>query len=81
VPEFWLLREIFRILLVLFYVFALPVILAKAWLKTYYLKLGPPRYRHRLPVPHDDVPADQDAASLGHNLKSHRRHPGILFNI
>jgi hypothetical protein len=43
-PEFWLLREIFGILLVLFYVFALPVILAKAWLKTYYLKLGPPRY-------------------------------------
>jgi hypothetical protein len=28
-------REIFGILLVLFYVFALPVILAKAWLKTY----------------------------------------------
>jgi len=43
-PEFWLLREIFGILLVLFYVFALPVILAKAWLKTYYIKLGPPRY-------------------------------------
>ena len=43
-PEFWLLREIFGILLVLFYVFALPVILAKAWLKTYYVKLGPPRY-------------------------------------
>ncbi len=43
-PEFWLLREVFGILLVLFYVFALPVILAKAWLKTYYVKLGPPRY-------------------------------------
>src|SRR6476646_7158179 len=43
-PEFWLLREIFGILLVLFYVFALPVILAKAWLKTYYVKLGAPRY-------------------------------------
>ena len=43
-PEFWLVREIFGILLVLFYVFALPVILAKAWFKTFYLKLGPPRY-------------------------------------
>jgi hypothetical protein len=43
-PEFWLLREIFGILLVLFYVFALPVILAKAWFKAYYVKLGPPRY-------------------------------------
>src|SRR4030081_1700191 len=41
-PEFWLLREIFGILLVLFYVFALPVILAKTWLKLYYAKLGPP---------------------------------------
>src|SRR3954471_5313880 len=43
-PQFWLLREIFGILFVLFYVFALPVILAKSWLKAYYLKLGPPRY-------------------------------------
>jgi cytochrome b/b6/petD-like protein len=43
-PEFWLVREIFGILFVLFYVFALPVILAKAWLKAYYVKLGPPRY-------------------------------------
>ena len=43
-PEFWLVREIFGILLVLFYVFALPVLLAKAWLKTYYVKLGPSRY-------------------------------------
>src|ERR1700704_1199286 len=39
-----LVREMFGILLVLIYVFALPVILAKAWLKTYYAKLGPPRY-------------------------------------
>src|SRR5499427_4898197 len=43
-PEFWLLREIFGILLVLFYVFALPVILAKGLFKAYYAKLGPPRY-------------------------------------
>ena len=27
-----------------FYVFALPVILAKAWFKSYYEKLGAPRY-------------------------------------
>jgi len=30
--------------LVIFYVFALPVILAKAWFKTYYEKMGAPRY-------------------------------------
>jgi Cytochrome b(C-terminal)/b6/petD len=43
-PEFWLLREIFGILFVLFYVFALPVILAKTLFKAYYGKLGAPRY-------------------------------------
>ena len=34
------MREIFGILLVLFYVFALPVILAKRLFKAYYEKLG-----------------------------------------
>jgi len=43
-PTFWLVREIVGILLVLFYVFALPVLLAKLWFKTYYEKLGAPRY-------------------------------------
>src|SRR2546425_7251702 len=43
-PTFWLTREIFGILLVLFYVFALPVILGKTWFKGYYQKLGAPRY-------------------------------------
>jgi hypothetical protein len=43
-PSAWYIREIFGILLVIFYVFALPVILAKAWFKTYYDKLGAPRY-------------------------------------
>ena len=43
-PSFWLVREIVGILLVLFYVFALPVILAKAWFKGYYEKLGAARY-------------------------------------
>src|SRR3954462_1146965 len=43
-PTGWFLREIFGIVLVLFYVFALPVLLAKAWFKTYYEKLGGPRY-------------------------------------
>jgi hypothetical protein len=43
-PANWFLREIFGMVFVLFYVFALPVILAKAWLKTYYDKLGAPRY-------------------------------------
>src|SRR5437588_2421135 len=43
-PQLWFVREIFGILLVLFYVFALPVILAKGVFKTYYEKLGAPRY-------------------------------------
>ena len=43
-PTFWLIRELPGILLVLFYVFALPVILSKNIFKTYYAKLGPPRY-------------------------------------
>jgi hypothetical protein len=38
------LREIFGVILVLFYVFALPVLLAKAWFKGYYEKLGAGRY-------------------------------------
>ncbi|HEY7289269.1 MAG TPA: hypothetical protein VH583_05475 [Vicinamibacterales bacterium] len=43
-PTFWLVREIFGIVIVVFYVFALPVLLAKLWFKTYYEKLGAPRY-------------------------------------
>src|SRR5438067_1168742 len=43
-PSAWYVREIFGIVLVIFYVFALPVILAKTWLKMYYEKMGAPRY-------------------------------------
>jgi hypothetical protein len=43
-PSFWLVREMFGILLVLVYVFALPVILAKGIFKTYFEKLGAARY-------------------------------------
>jgi hypothetical protein len=43
-PGNWFVREIVGILLVLFYILALPVILAKGLLKAYYAKLGPPRY-------------------------------------
>src|SRR5438067_6421788 len=39
-----LIREIFGILLVVFYVFVLPVVLAKGLFKIYYEKLGPARY-------------------------------------
>jgi Cytochrome b(C-terminal)/b6/petD len=44
VPSFWLIREIFGIVLVIFYVFALPVILARGLFKGYHEKLGAPRY-------------------------------------
>ncbi len=43
-PSAWIVRELPGILLVLFYIFALPVILAKSVFKTYYEKLGPPRF-------------------------------------
>jgi hypothetical protein len=43
-PANWFVREIFGILVVLAYVFWLPVFLAKRWFKGYYEKLGPPRY-------------------------------------
>jgi cytochrome b/b6/petD-like protein len=43
-PSNWFVREIFGILLVLFYVFALPGILAKIAFKSYYEKLGATRY-------------------------------------
>ena len=43
-PTNWFIREIVGILFVLFYVFALPVLLAKTWFKVYYEKLGAPRY-------------------------------------
>ncbi len=43
-PQQWYIREIFGIVLVLFYVFVLPVLLARAWFKGYYEKLGAPRY-------------------------------------
>jgi hypothetical protein len=43
-PSNWFVREIFGILLVLVYVFVLPVVLAKASFKRYYDQLGAPRY-------------------------------------
>jgi hypothetical protein len=43
-PSFWLIRELPGILFVLFYVFALPVILGRTLLKAYYGKLGAPRF-------------------------------------
>jgi hypothetical protein len=43
-PSQWYVREIFGILFVLFYIFALPGLLGKLWFKRYYEKLGGPRY-------------------------------------
>ena len=44
-PSNWLLRESFGIVLVLGYLVALPVLLAKTrWFKRFYDKMGPPRY-------------------------------------
>jgi Cytochrome b(C-terminal)/b6/petD len=43
-PGNWLIREIFGILFTLFYVFVLPIVLAKTLFKSYLEKLGAPRY-------------------------------------
>ena len=43
-PTNWFIREIFGILLVLAYVFVLPVVLARSVFRSYYDKLGAPRY-------------------------------------
>jgi len=43
-PTQWYLREIFGMILVLFYVIGLPILLAKTWFKGYYEKLGASRY-------------------------------------
>ena len=43
-PKFWLLREAFGIVLVLVYLFVLPVVLAKSAFKVYYEKMGSTRY-------------------------------------
>src|SRR5438093_5326587 len=43
-PSFWLTREIFGILLVLAYVFVMPVLLARTVFKDYYAKMGPGRF-------------------------------------
>jgi hypothetical protein len=43
-PQNWLIRESFGLLLVLLYVFALPVLLARMWFKGFLEKMGPARY-------------------------------------
>jgi len=43
-PANWFVREIFGIILVLLYVFVVPVFLGKSVFKAYYEKLGGPRY-------------------------------------
>jgi len=43
-PSQWFVREIFGIVFVLFYIFALPPLLGRLWFKSYYEKLGGPRY-------------------------------------
>jgi len=43
-PDFWLIREFFGIVLTLFYIAVLPVLLAKTVLKRYFDKLGSTRF-------------------------------------
>lgn len=43
-PKFWLLREVFGILILLAYFIVTPAVLARTWLKNTYKKLDPVRY-------------------------------------
>jgi hypothetical protein len=81
-PTNWLVREIFGIVLVLAYVFALPVILAKGVFKAYYEKLGGPRYYVTvfLFLMMMSLPAKMLARWI-FNLKYIVAIPEIFFNI
>ena len=64
-PTNWFVREIFGILLVLVYVFVLPVVLAKTVFRSVLREDGRRALLcRRVPVPDDDVAADQDAAAV-----------------
>ena len=81
-PTNWLVREIFGIVLVLAYVFALPVILARGVFKAYYEKLGGPRYYVTvfLFLMMMSLPAKMLARWI-FNLKYIVAIPEIFFNI
>ncbi len=79
-PSNWFIREIFGILLVLAYVFALPVLLARGVFKHYYEKLGRTALlRVGVSVSDDDVVADQDAPALDLQPEVHRRDSGVFL--
>src|SRR5262247_861316 len=81
-PTNWLVREIFGILLVLAYVFALPVILAKGVFKSYFQKLGASRFYVTvfLFLMMMSLPAKMLARWI-FNLKYIVAIPEIFFNI
>jgi len=81
-PSLWIVRELPGILLVLFYVFVLPVILARTAFKAYYAKLGPARFYVSvfLFLSMMSLPAKMLARWI-FNLKYVVAIPEIFFNI
>ena len=81
-PTNWMIREIFGILLVLAYVFVLPVLLAKSVFKTYFEKLGAARFYVTvfLFLMMMSLPAKMLARWI-FNLKYIVAIPEIFFNI
>src|SRR5262249_48132025 len=81
-PTNWLVREIFGILLVLAYVFVLPVLLAKTVFKTFFEKLGAARFYVTvfLFLMMMSLPAKMLARWI-FNLKYIVAIPEIFFNI
>jgi hypothetical protein len=81
-PTNWLVRELFGILLVLAYVFVLPVLLAKTVFKTYFEKLGAARFYVTvfLFLMMMSLPAKMLARWI-FNLKYIVAIPEIFFNI
>ena len=77
-PNFWLIREIFGLALVGFYVAALPLVFSKTLLRRFYEKMDPVRYFIGVSLAPDDAgAADQDVPALDLQPQVHRRDPRV----
>ena len=76
-PNFWLIREIFGLALVGFYVAVLPLALLEALLRRFFEKMDDPAVPDRcFARADDDVAADQDVPEVDLQLEVHRvRYP------
>ena len=77
-PNFWLIREIFGLVLVGFYVAVLPLVFSKTILRRFFEKMDMPRYLIGVSLgADDDVAADQDVPAMDLQPEVHRDDPGV----